>query len=312
MALTTCAICFLPIEDRPGLQYHQACCQTLFDQKSAPVIRFSQRDIRDIAKQELNRRVSITGVQPKISLNLSKNHDNRLTIVAFWGNYILKPQHFKYRFMPELEAISMRLARNIGIKTALSGLIKLKSGEWAYIAKRFDRYNNRKLAMEDMCQVTEKLTEDKYQGSVEQVGKAIYKYASSPGLEMLRLFELVLFNFIIGNSDMHLKNYALLQNQNNIIELSPAYDLLPSILLETADTEETALTINGKKRKLSRTDFLKLGARLNIPEKVVHSTITNTIENIQVESPLLDSTLLETGIIKTFKNQIQTKISILL
>lgn len=168
----------------------------------------------------------------------------------------------------------MHLASLVKIKTAQHCLIRLHSGELAYITKRFDRNNKDKIALEDFCQLTENLTEHKYRGSIEKVAKTTRKFTTNKGLETLRLFELVLFCYLTGNADMHLKNFALLENALGEFELSPAYDLLSTALVIPDDKEESALTINGKKSRLKKNDFDALALSIGINTKVLESIYT--------------------------------------
>ena len=158
----------------------------------------------------------------------------------------------------------MLLARNCHIATAEFGLIPLKSGELSYITRRMDRDSDKKLHMEDFCQILNKVTAQKYNGSMEQIGRALREYSNVAGLDAIRLFELTVFCFLTGNSDMHLKNFSLLRRENGTVELSPAYDLIPVNIILPEDTEELALTLNGKKRRLKRTDFEKYAASLKL------------------------------------------------
>jgi serine/threonine-protein kinase HipA len=166
-----------------------------------------------------------------------------------------------------VEDLTMHLASAAKIKSAQHCLIRLKSGNLAYITKRLDRTKKGKLAMEDMCQLTERLTEDKYHGSYEQIGKAIRKYSITPGLDVVNFLELALFSFITGNADMHLKNFSLLEQPGLGMTLSPAYDLVNTELVNPADKEEMALTINGRKKNLSKKDFLTAMNTLKLDEK---------------------------------------------
>jgi serine/threonine-protein kinase HipA len=210
-------------------------------------------------------------VQAKLSLHIAgyskEGTEQRFTIVGLWGGYILKPPTQRYPELPEVEDVTMHLAQLAKIKTAPHGLIRLQSGNLAYLTKRVDRTPTGKLAMEDMCQLSERLTEDKYQGSYEQIAKAILRYSATPGLDVVNFFELVLFSFITGNADMHLKNFSLLEQPPVGMVLSPAYDLINTALVNPADEEEMALTLNGRKKKLKKQDFttamhtLKLGAK---------------------------------------------------
>jgi serine/threonine-protein kinase HipA len=135
------------------------------------------------------------------------------------GNYILKPPSTEYKELPQNEDVTMHLANLVKIKTAQHCLIRLHSGELAYITKRFDRNKKDKIAVEDFCQLTENLTEHKYRGSIEKVAKTTQKFTTNKGLEVLRLFELVLFCYLTGNADMHLKNFALIENAFGEFEL---------------------------------------------------------------------------------------------
>jgi serine/threonine-protein kinase HipA len=179
--------------------------------------------------------------------------------------------------MPQLEHLTMRLAHLTGMVTAPCGLIPMSDGSLAYIVRRFDRYGkNKKRAVEDLCQLSELPTQDKYKSSCEKAGKVIRKFSHNPGDDALKFFELVLFSFLVGNSDMHLKNYSLWESKSGMIGLSPAYDLLATQLLLN-DPEESALTLNGKKSNLRHQDFLALGQILRIPERVLQTTIERQI-----------------------------------
>jgi len=167
----------------------------------------------------------------------------------------LKPATKQYPHLPEVEDLTMHLAELSGIATVPHSLIKLQKGSLAYITKRIDRAKKTKLHMEDMCQLTERLTEDKYKGSYEQIAKAILKYSENPGLDLINFFEQVIFSFLTGNADMHLKNFSLIKGPQTGYVLAPAYDMAASALIVKGDTEELALNLNGKKRKLERKDF---------------------------------------------------------
>jgi serine/threonine-protein kinase HipA len=258
----------------------------------------SLSDIENYAMDLLKRSISVTGVQPKLSVDIEKNKNEpaRLTIVGLWGRYILKPPHSDYPEMPEIEDLTMRMADLTGIQTAEHSLIRMKSGELAYLSKRFDRTSKGKLHVEDFAQLLEMMTERKYFGSVEKVGKGILKYSSFPGNDLINLFQLVLFCYLTGNSDMHLKNYSLLRDEQDDIKLSPAYDLLSTKILLPSDKEEYAITINGRKSNLRRTDFDKLAISFGIAEKALtsiynkFSKIYNDWEMLINKSFLTDST----------------------
>ena len=270
-----CLVCCDVLGPGDPADYHARCTRLLFDGPRPPAIDLGLDDIEKIAREEINQRVAVTGVQRKISLDLAPGEPGgprRLTFVGLWGRFVLKPPAPEYPEMPELEHATMRMASLAGIDTARHGLVRLASGELAYISRRFDRPEGRKLALEDMCQLTGKLTEDKYRSSMEQVGKAILRWSSNPVLDATRLLDIAVFSFITGNADMHLKNFSLLTEPDGTIRLAPAYDLLATKLLLPGDREEMALSLNGKRARLRRSDFVALGTRLRVAERAIHAT----------------------------------------
>jgi len=264
--LKKCLFCYKSLESNQ-IDFHDNCSKNIFSTLQPLKINF---DITELTLQNISKRVSVTGVQSKLSLDL-RNISPRQTITDLLGNYIIKLASEEYEELPENEDLTMHLAEKTGIHTARHSFIRLYTGELAYITKRFDRNNGEKISVEDFCQLTEKLTEQKYRGSIEQIGKTAFKFTSNKGFEMQRLFELVLFSYLVGNADMHLKNFSLIENKFNEYEFSPAYDLLNTMILNPSDREETALTINGKKNRLQRKDFDTLAITIKIPEKTKNS-----------------------------------------
>ena len=264
-----CLFCYKELNANET-DFHKACSKQFFGSATPPLLTLNNKQLETLAKEIIVKSIAVTGVQPKLSLQLEKTRNEipRLTLVGLYGDYILKPPSEQYPCLPENEDLTMHLAEIAGIRTAAHSLIRLSSGELAYITRRFDRQNGQKIAVEDFCQLTETLTEHKYRGSVEKIGKLVRQFTTNKGYEQQRLFELVLFCYLTGNTDMHLKNYALIENPLGQYELSPAYDLL-STLLVLLDEEESALTINGKKNRLKRTDFDNLAKSLQINEKTV-------------------------------------------
>jgi serine/threonine-protein kinase HipA len=263
-----CLFCWEPC-DGDG-EFHQRCSKTFFGTPIPPVLEYGLDEMEKLATEVIRTHATVPGVQPKISLDFKTTHSGkkgRLTLVGLWGRYILKPPTKKYPSMPEVEDATMHLAETAGIRTVPHALIRLRSGELAYITRRIDRSDDGKIAMEDMCQLTERLTEDKYKGSLEQVGRTIRLHSTQPGLDAINFFELVLFCFCTGNSDMHLKNFSLWRPSHDEIQLSPAYDLVGTKLLLPQDLEESALALNGKKKNLRRKDFDALARSLAIPDK---------------------------------------------
>jgi len=253
-----CLYCYQPLESNEEY-LHKKCSKKIFGQAIPPILPYSETQMEELAGQVLKSQMTVTGVQPKISLHITsgenKNEPKRFTIVGLWGGYILKPPTDYYPELPEVEDLTMHLAEIAKIKTVPHSLIKFQTGSLAYITKRVDRVNGEKLHMEDMCQLTERLTEDKYHGSYEQIAKAIHKFSSNPVLDVVNFYEQVLFSFLTGNADMHLKNFSLIKQPTQGYILAPAYDLVATALVNPADDEDLALTLNGKKKRIKRSDF---------------------------------------------------------
>lgn len=290
-----CLYCYNPLEGEAG-DFHEKCSRKFFGSKTPPLAEFGLKDIEAMALQVLGRHESVTGVQPKLSVDTESAAGNkkgkRFTIVGLWGSYILKPSVPKYPQMPEIEDLTMHLSELLKIKTAEHSLIRIKSGELAYISKRFDRIKGQKLQMEDMAQLTETLTERKYKSSMERIGKAVRKYSTNTQLDLLTLFELTVFSFLTGNADMHLKNFSLLRTEDDEIVFSPAYDLLSTKLLIPEDTEELALTLNGKKNNLKKKDFDDFAKKLQINDKARDNSYENFFSRRQEMLKLVDKSFL--------------------
>jgi len=250
--------------------YHQSCSKKIFGQPIAPELPYSEKEMAQLAMQVIKSQVAVTGVQPKLSLELNAGNNKspkRFTIAGLWGNYILKPATPHYPQLPEVEDLTMHLATIAKISVVPHSLIRLKSGTLAYITKRIDRTKKDKVHMEDMCQLTERLTEDKYHGSYEQIAKAIVKYSTNPGLDLVNFSEQILFCFLTGNADMHLKNFSLIHQPGIGPALSPSYDLVATRLVNPGDKEDTALTLNGKKNRIGRSDFVAAYTSMRLDEK---------------------------------------------
>lgn len=287
------ANCWFCYQDAGEAEYHEKCSRSFFGTKKTPELELNDQLLKDLASQTINERISVTGVQPKLSVTLEKMKGNsRLTIVGLWGDFILKPQHKDFRMMPEVEDLTMHLAGLFKIPVCRHTLLKATDGTLVYLAKRFDRVKGQKVHVEDFCQLSEFPTEYKYKSSYERIGKLILKYCTNTGLDALNYFELVLFCYLTGNNDMHLKNFSVLHEDGNI-HLSPAYDLLNVTLVNPADTEEMALTLNARKSKLRLVDFMQLGERLNIPAPALRNSLKkfssrNVAVNELIEKSFLD------------------------
>lgn len=268
MKLNNMPNCLFCYKDSGDKEYHSKCVKLFFGTETMPELNLDKQLLKDLAEKTISRHIAITGIQPKLSVTLERvKSKGRLTIVGLWGEYILKPQHEQLMAMPETEDLTMHLAEVFDIPICNHTLLRATDGSLVYIARRFDRVKGKKVHVEDFCQLSGFLTENKYKGSYEKAGKLILQYCTNSGLDVLRFFELLLFCYLTGNNDMHLKNFSLLHLENSIA-LSPAYDLLNVNLVFPKDQEEMALLLSGKKKNIKLKDFEALGTVLNIPEKV--------------------------------------------
>ena len=245
-----CLYCYKDLEEGQR-DFHPQCARKFFGMREAPLLEYRHEDLDQLAEQIIRAQTSLTGVQPKLSLNLSKHEGcSRLTIVGLWGDYILKPQTDIYPQLPENEDLTMHLAEVIKIRVVPHSLIRLADGKLGYITKRIDRTKNgEKIDMEDMCQLTLHPTEYKYKGSHEQIAKVIKQHCDMPKLDLTNYMQVLLFCFVTGNNDMHLKNFSLYRPSNGY-QLSPAYDLIDVAIANPEDKEELALSLSGRKTNL--------------------------------------------------------------
>ena len=252
-----CLYCYQLLAES-ATDFHAKCSRKIFGSAIPPELPFSEEEMEPLAKTVIENQTGLTGVQPKLSLHLNteKNGPGRFTIVGLWGGYILKPASFNYPQLREVEDLTMHLAQIAKIKVVPHSLIRMKSSNLAYITKRIDRSKKSKIHMEDMCQLTQRLTEDKYRGSYEQIAKTIQKYSKTPKLDLVNFYEEVLFCFLTGNADMHLKNFSLIYQPGLGPVLGPAYDLLNTAIVNPVDEEQLALTLNGKKNRIRKNDFV--------------------------------------------------------
>lgn len=291
--MNRCLYCYKEVEN--GKDFHKVCSKIFFGTENPPRIEYSLSEMTALAKQVIERSVSVPGVQPKLSMSLleSDTTDKRLTVIgALGGNYIFKPPSLEYKEMPANEHLTMKLAKLFAIDVVPNSLIRLASGELSYITKRIDRSEDgSKIHMIDMFQITEAF--DKYRGSMERIGKAINLYAENTLLDKLRLFELTIFSYLTGNNDMHLKNFSMLKTSYGWA-LSPAYDLLNVTIIDTDDTEELALTITGKKKRIIKQNFIEFGMGMELTEKQILAVFKRFIKLFpKAEKILLNSFLSE-------------------
>jgi serine/threonine-protein kinase HipA len=275
--------------------FHEKCSLKFFGTNQAPILEYTFDQMSALAKNVVERSVSVPGVQPKLSMTFNQEtKDQRLTVVgALGGNYIFKPPSLEYPEMPANEHLTMRLAEYLKINTVPSSLIRLKSGELSYITKRIDRTDDgKKIHMLDMFQITEAF--DKYKSSMEKVGSALGHFSSNTLLDKLFFFELTLFSFLTGNNDMHLKNFSMIETASGWV-LAPAYDLLNVAIANPEDKEELALTLGGKKKKLRKKHFVKLAQDLGLNTKQIDGVFKRFSEKKEdLVKMILNSFLSET------------------
>lgn len=305
-----CLYCYNLLEENI-VDFHPGCSRKIFESSIPPTLPYSENEMLMLAEKVIKSQTTVTGVQPKLSLEIEKiskdSGPKRFTIVGLWGNFILKPPSEIYKNLPELEDLTMHLAEISGIEVVPHSLIRLNSGSLAYITRRIDRIKNNKIHMEDMCQLTERLTEHKYHGSYEQIGKAIIKYSENPGLDIINFFEQVLFSFLTGNADMHLKNFSLIVRTETGYVLSPAYDMVASTLVVSGDDEELALTLNGKKKKIRRKDFLDALGRFDIDQKSVENIFTKFKKSFSSWNEFIGISFLPENIKKEYQELINDR-----
>lgn len=309
-----CLFCYKDLKEGQK-DYHPACARKFFGTKGVPSLPYVRTQLGDLARKVVRAQTTLTGVQAKLSLDIDKggrNRPDRFTIVGLWGKFILKPQTDTYRALPELEDVTMHMAEAARIATVPHALIRFRDGELCYITRRVDRRDDgSKVPMEDMCQLTERLTEYKYKGSYEQIAKAIRRYSAAPQLDVVNFWEVVVFSWITGNADMHLKNFSLYNPDGAGYTLTPAYDMLSTHLAMPEDNEELALTLNGKKRKLRRDDFIKSITSSGVDAKVIDNMARRFGRALPQWFWLIDRSFLPEDMRRAYKSLILRRIIML-
>ena len=276
------------------------------------MLEYRREELDALAAQVIQAQTSLTGVQPKLSLNLHKHEgSNRLTIVGLWGDFIFKPQTDAYPELPENEDLTMHLAEAARIKVVPHSLIHLADGSLGYITRRIDRTKKgEKIDMEDMCQLTLHPTEYKYKSSCEQIAKAIAAYSSTPRLDLVNFMQVLLFSFVTGNNDMHLKNFSLYRPKA-LYQLSPAYDLLNVAIANPKDKEEMALPINGKKAQIKLADFLKASDTMGIEQRVTLGLINGLRNAMPAWIDLINNSFLSDDMKQNYLDLISRRMDVL-
>lgn len=306
--MNKCLYCY-KLLTKGEIDFHKACARKIFETTTVPVLPYTRANIRDLAREIVAASTTVTGVQAKLSLEISRGQrgaPQRFTIVGLWGRFILKPQTDRFANLPENEDLTMHMAEAAGIKTVPHSLMRFADGELCYITRRIDRTRKGgKIAMEDMCQISERLTEDKYKGSYERIAKLIRQYSSAPLLDIVNFWEVVLFSWLTGNADMHLKNFSLFRPVDNYI-LTPAYDLLSTALAMPEDDEELALTLNGKKKRIKREDFEKAMRDSGMDEKAISNLFNRFSIAIPKWHKLIQESFLPSDLQETYHDKIDT------
>lgn len=306
-----CLYCYKELEEGQK-DFHPGCARKFFGTSDAPLLEYRREELDALAAQVIQAQTSLTGVQPKLSLNLHKHEgSNRLTIVGLWGDFIFKPQTDAYPELPENEDLTMHLAEAARIKVVPHSLIHLADGSLGYITRRIDRTKKgEKIDMEDMCQLTLHPTEYKYKSSCEQIAKAIAAYSSTPRLDLVNFMQVLLFSFVTGNNDMHLKNFSLYRPKA-LYQLSPAYDLLNVAIANPKDKEEMALPINGKKAQIKLADFLKASDTMGIEQRVTLGLINGLRDAMPAWIDLINNSFLSDEMKQNYLDLISRRMDVL-
>lgn len=308
--MCNCLYCYRPLLHGEK-EMHAACVKKFFGTTTLPALEYTTEQLDQLAMQIIQDQTSLTGVQPKLSLHLNDHRGNkRLTIVGLWGGYICKPQTSQYEMLPEVEDLTMHLAETARIDVVPHTLMRMADNSLCYLTRRIDRTpDGKKMAMEDMCQLTERLTEHKYKSNYERIGKTILKHSSLPKMDVTNFFELILFSWLTGNNDMHLKNFSLYETPGHLIRLSPAYDLLNATIINPKDDEEMALSLNGRKNKLQREDFIKSAGNLGIEPIVAERLINKYTRLVPTFETIIQNSFLSTELQEKYVRLLRERIN---
>lgn len=290
---------------------HPFCIKKFFNVSVFPDASLLESDSENLAVDELRNHLSITGVQKKISCSVKRDKKTkRLFFDTDDSDFIIKTPDHEIPDITENEHFIMQLASDIGLKTVENGLIKTKNNGYLYITKRIDRVGGKKLPMEDFCQLSNKLTEYKYQGSYEKCAKEIIdKYSSRKQLDKIRFFNVIYFSYVVGNTDMHLKNFSLYDDGSGF-HLTLFYDLVSSYLLVGQD--EFALSLNGKRKKLTKNDFIKFGENIGLTKELSMKLMKSLNTKInQSFKTLLPASLMSEKLNEKMEKLVEERLTIL-
>lgn len=312
--MNKCLCCYKPLQ-AGETDFHKRCARRMFGSDVAPVLPYTRKEIGKLAQVVVANRTTVTGVQAKLSMDLEHDETGapqRLTIVGVMGRYILKPQTERFTCLPEMEDLTMHLAEAARIATMPHSLIRFADGELNYITRRIDRTDDgRKLAMEDFCQLSEHLTEQKYNGSYEMIATLVKKFSTAPMLDLVNFWEQVVFAWIVGNADMHLKNFSLISQQRGKYVLTPTYDQVSTAIVMPEDTEELALSLGGWKKKIMREDFIESMISSGL-EEIVANRILDRFQKCQNKwDEIIDASFINAEQKKQFQLLISNRLNTL-
>jgi serine/threonine-protein kinase HipA len=306
-----CLFCYKPLK-HGEYDTHPRCSIKMFGTHETPILPYDESQPEKLVEGMIRRQISVSGAEPILSLQLVQegrgSSRQRFFTDGLRGEYLLKPPAGSSPLLPVLEDLTMHMAESVRIETVPHCLVRLQSGSLACLTRRIDRTESGKVHMEDMCQITERLAADKYDGSYEQIAKAIRRHSVNPGLDVINFFEMVLFSFLSGNAHMHLKNVSLVDLPGKGgISLAPACNMVSTALLNPEEKEELALTINRKKKKITQDDFHRAFDVLSVNEKVRERMFRKFRDAVPVWERMISGSFLDEAMQEAYKELIMRR-----
>jgi len=301
--MNRCPITYEKCENHYSEQGLKLLSRNLIQLKDFPYGRSQQLELAI----QYSDKLSFSGVQPKLNAKLNLTEET-FEIVRSGGAFILKLPHAMYEELPQNEDLTMRMAALANIEVPLHGMIYAVDRSLVYFVKRFDRKGNKKIATEDFGQLAGLSNEAKYEFSMEKLIPIIDKFCSIKFLDKAKLFRLTLFNFLVGNEDMHMKNFSMI-HEEDIVRLSPAYDLVNSTIVMNSK-EEIGLSLRGKKANLKRDDFLEYYGKekLGLPNSLISEILTDFQSSIPAWKELISSSFLSPGKISAYLSLVEERV----
>jgi serine/threonine-protein kinase HipA len=299
---------------------YEPCGDNLYSEKGLKLLSpvLNKLDLLGYSAGELRAeamiratKMSIQGIQPKLSavLNIKEGH---FDIVDKNGRYILKPQHPVFPELPENEDLTMRMAAAAGIDVPLHGMVYSKDRSLTYFIRRFDRKGQKdRIPVEDFAQLAGMSRDTKYNYSMEKLVNLIDDFCTFPAIEKARLFKRVVFNFLVGNEDMHLKNYSVIVLDGKV-ELSPGYDFVNSTLVLKGDIEEIALPLKGKKKNLNADILINYFGkdRCGLTDKIIERNLQEIRSQTAGWFKLIDNSFLSVSMKEKYSLILHNRIKI--